>query len=98
MDWYNLTLEQWLNSTLSSWVSLPLVATTTSLPVTVDRTKYFYCRTPGLSAVYKYVRWRWFYTRCPKLNMSCNSKRGAFCAAITVCNQQLWQNDFGQDQ
>jgi hypothetical protein len=63
-----------------------------------NSTNYFYCRTPGLSAVYKYVRWRWFYVRCPKLNLLCNSTSGAYCAAITVCNQQLWQNDFGQDQ
>ena len=88
MDWYDITLEQWLNSTLSSWVSLPLVATTYSTPP-ADPTNYFYCRTPGLSAVYKYVRWRWV---CPKLGWNCN-KKGAYVAAITVCNQQLCLND-----
>ena len=66
-----------------------------------NSTNYFYCRTPvsaTYGSVYKYVRWRWFYVRCPKLNSLCNSTSGGYVSAITVCNQQLWTNDFGQDQ
>ena len=58
-------------------------------------TNYFYC---FASPVYKYVKWRWFYVRCPKLSLLCNSKSGAYVAATTVCSQQLWLNDFGQGQ
>jgi len=62
-----------------------------------DPNDYFYCRTPvALGGVYKYVKWRWFYVRCPKLGINCNSESGAYVPAITVCNQQLWFNDFGQ--
>ena len=64
--------------------------------ITTDPKNYFYCHAPD--GVYKYLRWRWFYVRCPKLGWNCNAKSGAYVAAITVCNQQLWLNDFGQNQ
>jgi hypothetical protein len=64
--------------------------------VTVDYTKYFDCHVSN--GVFKHLKWRYFYVRCPKLSLTCNAKSGAFVSAITVCNQQLWYNDFGQDQ
>ncbi len=36
------------------------------------------------------VTWRYIYPDCPKINMLCNPYAGAYVAAITVCNQQLW--------
>lgn len=39
---------------------------------------------------FKYVTWRFFYPKCPKINQLCNPQAGAYVAAVTVCNQRLF--------
>lgn len=34
--------------------------------------------------------WKFFLANCPKTNMMCSSLSGAWVAAVTVCNQQLY--------
>ena len=36
------------------------------------------------------VTWRYFYPQCEVGNLNCNGLAGAWVAAITVCNQQLF--------
>ncbi len=39
------------------------------------------------------VTWQVFFPTCPKINGNslCNQKAGAYVAAVTVCNQQLFR-------
>lgn len=39
---------------------------------------------------YTTTTWRLYYPQCPRLSLLCNGKAGAYVAAITVCNQQLF--------
>lgn len=39
---------------------------------------------------YNYVTWRLMYPNCSRLNSLCNSSKGAYVAAVTVCNQNLF--------
>lgn len=61
----------------------------------------FYCLKPN--GVYTRVRWKYFLLQCPKVifmdvagTPSCNTNSGAYVAAITVCNQQLWTGHPGE--
>lgn len=36
------------------------------------------------------VTWRMFYPNCPKINMLCNAKAGAYVSAVTVCSMHLF--------
>ncbi len=40
--------------------------------------------------IYTCATWRLFYVSCPKLNQLCSTTSSAYVAAITVCNQQLF--------
>lgn len=48
----------------------------------------FRCKKPN--NVWTNVGYVYFYVRCPKLNLMCNSTSGAYVDAVTVCRQQLW--------
>ena len=46
------------------------------------------CKKPN--GFFTTVSWRFYYPQCPPLNFQCNGKAGAWVAAVTICNQQLF--------
>ena len=42
------------------------------------------------ATVIRDVEWKLFYPQCGKMNQQCNPQNGAYLAAITVCEQNLW--------
>lgn len=40
--------------------------------------------------IYTCATWRYFLVQCPSINQLCSSQSGAWVAAVTVCNQKLF--------
>jgi hypothetical protein len=58
--------------------------------VNLDSVGYRRCSGAKLSGASICGGWRYFLSNCPKTNTLCSATSGAWVAAITVCNQQLF--------
>ena len=63
----------------------------TIYPLTCMKCTY-YNNNPGIGRTEtRQVTMKLVYPSCPRsYNVFCNPKAGAYVAAVTVCNQQLW--------
>lgn len=78
-------------------MAVPVIAQPSGVGTLCDSTNAFQCKvTVQNVGSYRFVKWRFFYVRCPKVTVgtTCNSTTGAYVAAITVCNEQLWANGY----
>lgn len=81
MGWIQETIEEWASETTESWVytsieGSPHCRSEQNIPCLINNTCYE-------------VGMRYFYPQCSGRNPKCNTKKGAWVPAITVCRERL---------